>query len=164
MDTRDKILEGKRILVVDDEPDVLDTLEDLLSMCEVVKASSFEKAKSLLESGPFDFAILDIMGVNGYDLLDIATEKKITAVMLTAHALSPEDTVKSFRGGAASYVPKDKIQDIPDILVDILEARKKGTGVWWRWLERMEAYYQKKFGPDWKDKDKEFWDRFTYYT
>jgi DNA-binding response OmpR family regulator len=76
MDTRDKILEGKRILVVDDEPDVLDTLEDLLSMCEVVKASSFEKAKSLLESGPFDFAILDIMGVNGYDLLDIATKKK----------------------------------------------------------------------------------------
>lgn len=164
MDTRDKALEGKKILVADDEPDVLDTLEDLLSVCEVVKASTFEEAKKQLETGSFDFVILDIMGVNGYALLDIATEKKITAVMLTAHALSPEDTVKSFRGGAASYVPKDKIRDIPDILVDILEARKKGTGVWWRWLERMEAYYQKKFGPDWKNKDKEFWDRFTYYT
>lgn len=164
MDTRDKTLEGKKILVADDEPDVLDTLEDLLSVCEVVKASTFEEAKKQLETGSFDFVILDIMGVNGYALLDIATEKKITAVMLTAHALSPEDTVKSFRGGAASYVPKDKIRDIPDILVDILEARKKGTGVWWRWLERMEAYYQKKFGPDWKNKDKEFWDRFTYYT
>jgi DNA-binding NtrC family response regulator len=164
MDTREKMLEGKRILVVDDEPDVLETLEDILSMCEVLKASSFEEGKTQLESGSFDFAILDIMGVNGYALLDIATEKKITAVMLTAHALSPADTVKSFRGGAASYVPKDKINDIPDILVDILEARKKGAGLWWRWLERMETYYQKKFGPDWKDKDKDFWDRFTYYA
>jgi DNA-binding NtrC family response regulator len=164
MDTREKMLEGKRILVVDDEPDVLETLEDILSMCEVVKASSFEEGKKELESGSFDFAILDIMGVNGYALLDIAAEKKITAVMLTAHALSPADTVKSFRGGAASYVPKDKINDIPDILVDILEARKKGLGLWWRWLERMETYYQKKFGPDWKDKDKDFWDRFTYYA
>jgi DNA-binding NtrC family response regulator len=129
MDTREKMLEGKRILVVDDEPDVLETLEDILSMCEVVKASSFEEGKKELESGSFDFAILDIMGVNGYALLDIAAEKKITAVMLTAHALSPADTVKSFRGGAASYVPKDKINDIPDILVDILEARKKGAGL-----------------------------------
>ena len=164
MDTREKMLEEKRILVVDDEPDVLETLEDILSVCDVTKASSFEEAKKQLESGSFDFAILDIMGVNGYALLDIATEKKITAVMLTAHALSPADTVKSFRGGAASYVPKDKMNDIPDILVDILEARKKGMGLWWRWLERMETYYQKKFGPDWKDKDKDFWDRFTYYA
>ena len=29
-----KLLDGKKILIVDDEPDVLDTLEDLLSMCE----------------------------------------------------------------------------------------------------------------------------------
>jgi DNA-binding NtrC family response regulator len=164
MDTRDKILEGKKVLVVDDEPDILETLEEILFMCEMTKAGSFEEAKKKLETGDFDFVILDIMGVNGYALLDIAREKGFTAVMLTAHALSPQDTVKSFRGGAASYVPKDKIQDIPDILVDILEARKRGTGVWWRWLERMESYYQKKFGPDWKDRDKEFWDRFTYYT
>jgi hypothetical protein len=34
-----KLLEGKRVLLVDDEPDVLDTLEDLLPMCETIKAS-----------------------------------------------------------------------------------------------------------------------------
>ena len=163
MDTKESMLEGKKILIVDDEPDILDTLEELLSMCEVVKASSFQEAKKYLETQPFDFTILDIMGVDGYALLDIAREKEITAVMLTAHALSPQDTVKSFRGGAASYVPKDKIVDLPAILADILEAKKKGKSVWWRWLERMEAYYQKKFGPDWKKGDKEFWDRFTYY-
>ena len=39
------LLKGKTVLIVDDERDVLETLEDLLSMCEVVKASTFEEAK-----------------------------------------------------------------------------------------------------------------------
>jgi len=42
------LLEGKKILIVDDEPDVLDVLEEMLDMCEVVKASSFDEAKKLL--------------------------------------------------------------------------------------------------------------------
>jgi DNA-binding NtrC family response regulator len=164
MDTKEKMLEGIKVLIVDDEPDVLDTMEELLSVCRVVKASTFDEAKKLLESRSFDFAILDIMGVNGYELLDIAVGKKITAVMLTAHALSPQDTVKSFKGGAASYVPKDKMAEVPDVLADILDAKKKEKSLWWRWMDRMEDYYQEKFGPDWKKKDKDFWDRFTYHA
>ena len=42
------LLEGKKVLIVDDEPDVLATLEELLSMCSVVKASSFDEALSLI--------------------------------------------------------------------------------------------------------------------
>ena len=68
------LLRGKKILIVDDEPDVLDTLEQLLAMCEVKRATNFEEARSLLEKHIFDIAILDIMGVNGYGLLDIANE------------------------------------------------------------------------------------------
>lgn len=58
-----KLLEGKKILIIDDEPDVLDSLEQLLSMCDVVKAVAFDEAKQLLESQYFDIAIIDIMGV-----------------------------------------------------------------------------------------------------
>jgi len=47
---REMLAPYKRILAVDDEPDVLDTLESLLPMCEVVKASSFDMAKELLET------------------------------------------------------------------------------------------------------------------
>ena len=71
MTERDR-LEGKRIILVDDEPDVLDTLADLLPMCETIKASNFITAKNYLESEYFDLAILDIMGVEGYELLEIA--------------------------------------------------------------------------------------------
>jgi DNA-binding NtrC family response regulator len=153
-------LDGKRILIVDDEPDVLQTLEDLLETCDVIKASTFLEAKDLLESQHFDLAILDIMGVDGYELLKIANEKKVITIMLTAHALSPEDTIKSFKEGAASYVPKEGIAKIKTYLNDILEGKEKGKSVWWRWLDRWASYYDKRFGPTWRDKDKEFWEKF----
>ena len=160
---RKGLLDGLNILAVDDEPDVLETLEELLHMCEVTTANTFEKAKDLMTSRPFDFAILDIMGVRGYELLQIANRKKTTAVMLTGHALSPKNTVKAYREGAASFIPKDEIINITTFLTDILEAKEKGKNLWWRWIERLDAYYSGKFTADWKTKnDKEFWDKFTF--
>ena len=99
-------LKGKRILIVDDEPDVLETLGELLDMCVIDFAPDFETAEKLLEETSYDAAILDIMGVKGYDLLELARHKELPALMLTAHALSPEHLVKSIKGGAYSYIPK----------------------------------------------------------
>jgi len=73
---KDKLLKGRRILIVDDEPDVLETLEDLLPMCAVTKAETFEQARDLLQDQYFDMAILDIMGVGGYKLLEICIKKR----------------------------------------------------------------------------------------
>ena len=78
-----KLLDSKKILIVDDEPDVLEVLEEMLDMCEVVKASSFDEAKKHLESDNFDMAILDIMGVDGYKLLNIAKHRNITNSVLS---------------------------------------------------------------------------------
>jgi len=158
-----ELLEGKRVLIVDDEPDVLETLGDLLPMCEVKKATSFEDAKHLLENEYFDLAVLDIMGVNGYELLRIAQQYEIIPVMLTAHALSPEDTAKSYKEGAASYVPKEKISNIETYLNDILRAKEEGKSYWWRWMERFADYYDRKFGMDWRHKDKDFWTNISYW-
>jgi len=160
---KDSLLHGKRVLIVDDEVDVLETLSELLSKCDVVKSQTFEEAEKLLETECFDIAILDIMGVNGYKLLEIAKEKKLFVVMLTANALSVEDTVKSFKEGAASYVPKEKMKDIEIFLRDILEAQQKSKSLMWRWLERFDSYYEKKFGSDWKKDNKEFWEKFGYW-
>jgi DNA-binding NtrC family response regulator len=159
MTAENSLLAGKNVLIVDDEPDVLESLEDLLPMCEVVKASSFEEARRLLESQNFDLAILDIMGVDGYGLLDIANEKKIMAIMLTAHALSPEDTVKSYKEGAAFFVPKEKLAEITTFLNDVLEAKEKGHDYWASWLDRLGEYYDKKFGSHWQNSEREFWDK-----
>ena len=155
---------GKRVLIVDDEPDVLNALADLLSMCNVTKASTFEQAKKHLETQPFDVAILDIMGVNGYELLELAIKKNVIAMMVTAHALSPEHTVKSFRKGAAFFVPKEEMGNIEMFLNDVLEGKENGHNLWGRWLERLDGYYVKRFGPKWKDHNKDFWENVSLHA
>lgn len=160
--TKKDLIKGKRILIVDDEPDVLETLEDLLSTAKITTAGSFEEAKRLMDTEHFDIAILDIMGVNGYELLKIATQKKIMAIMLTAHAFTPEDTMKSHKEGAALYVPKDKMIDIVTYLDDVLEAEQKGKTTWWRWIERFADLYDQKFEKDWQYKDQAFWRGFPF--
>ena len=60
------------------------------------------------------------MGVDGYKLLEIATGRKVIPVMLTANALSVDDTVKSYKEGAASYVPKEEMTNIATYLNDIV--------------------------------------------
>jgi DNA-binding NtrC family response regulator len=159
----EELIAGKAVLIVDDEQDILDTLEDLLPMCRVEKASDFQSAKSLLEDKPFDLAILDIMGVQGYDLLDICTEKNITAVMLTARALTPDDVKKSFTRGAAYYLPKEEMVNIASFLTDIVRAKEQGKNTWEGWYKRLASFCEKKFGPDWQTADKKFWDRFPFY-
>ncbi len=156
-----KLLDGKRVMAVDDEQDVLDTLVDLLPMCEIVTASSFEEARELLESQQFDLVILDIMGVDGYGLLEFANRKKIPTVMLTAHAWSPDNLVRSIKEGAVSYLPKEELTNITDYLNDVLIAKREGRDPWKSWHERLPVtYFEKRWGAAWKDTDRQFWETF----
>jgi DNA-binding NtrC family response regulator len=152
-------LENKRVLIVDDEPDVLESLEELLDMCTTARAQTFEQAKKLLETEKFDIAILDIMGVDGYQLLGIAKKKNILTVMLTANALSPEFIKKSYLGGASSYIPKEEMINIEDFLLDVLKDREEGKNPWVAWYKRLEFYLKEKFGSDWDKDDKNFWNK-----
>jgi DNA-binding NtrC family response regulator len=155
------ILDGKKVLVVDDEPDIVAVLKELLSMCDITTASSFDEAKGLLESSDFDVAVLDIMGVNGYALLAIAKLRNIPAVMLTAHAFTPDNLVKSIKEGAVSYIPKEEIEKIADFLTDVLEAEATGKNPWKRWQEKLpSSFFEKRWGAAWQDSDKEFWKTF----
>lgn len=158
--SNEDILKDKKVLIVDDEQDILETLEDLLDMCLIDSAPSFETGKKFLEKNAYDAAIFDIMGVKGYDLLKIATQKDIPVIMLTAHALSPDHLVKSIKEGAHSYVPKDKILEIESILRDLILAHEKGSDKHGQWFARLKPFFDRKFGPNWRDKDREFWDEF----
>ena len=152
-----KILEGKKVLIVDDEPDVLEALEETLDMCEIDTSTEYEKANQLLNSKSYDLAVLDIMGVNGYDLLAVADRKGIPAVMLTAHALSANNFAKSMDEGACAYLPKDRLFEIDVFLTDVLEDGFKNKGLLGKWFGRLKGYYENKFGPDWLDEYKGAW-------
>lgn len=154
------ILKGKKILAVDDEADVLETLEELLDECDLKTASTYETAKELLETKKFDAAILDIMGVRGFDLLEIAIKKKTPALMLTAHGLNPDNLVGSIRLGAKSYIPKDKINEIDLFLKEIFIAKQKGIEKSGNWFARLNDFFDRRFGHGWKNKDKKFWEEF----
>jgi DNA-binding response OmpR family regulator len=161
MDPKKKII-GKRVLIVDDEQDILDTLAALLDICKIDTALSFEEGKRLLESNVYDIAVLDIMGVKGFELLKIANERGVPALMLTAHALSEENLKKSAENGASYYAPKDKINNIDVFIADVLEAKEKSKSAWVKVFERLGNFYDRKFGgPDWREKERDFWEKRT---
>ena len=138
---------GKTILAVDDEPDVLATLGELLDMCEVVKKTSYDDAVEYLNSASPDLAILDIMGVDGFELLKLCVAKKIDAVMLTAHAFSVESLKKSLDLGARAYLPKEKMADIVSFLEDVVTMEHKEN--WQRLFNRLGGLLNATFGKDW---------------
>lgn len=154
----EKFLKGKRVLIVDDETDILDFLTELLTLCKVDKAATFEEAKELLNNDPYHAVVLDIMGVRGYDLLEIAKRKDIPALMLTAHALTKGDLKKSFEEGAAYFVPKEEIGKVDVYLADIIEAHEKNKNVFVKWYDRLSGFCDRRFGPDWKEDEPHFWD------
>jgi len=147
----EKVIAGKYVLIVDDEQDVLDTLVELLDMCRLDTASSFSEAKSLLEENEYDIAVLDIMGVDGYELLKIANAHSIPAVMLTAHALSADNLKRSAEEGAAYYAPKDKMDDIVSFLADVFQAIDEGKNPLDKMMDRLSQFFDKRFhGTDWR--------------
>ena len=111
-------LKGKRILVVDDEPDVLETLQELLDMCIVQQAADFDTAVEFISNHSYDAVVLDIQGVNGFELLRHAVSKGFPTLMLTAHAATPESLKKSIELGAVAFLPKEYILELKDLLED----------------------------------------------
>jgi len=149
-------LKDKVILIVDDEPDVLETVAEELEMSVVHKAADYDTGLQYLSSYTYDVVILDIMGVNGFELLKDAVSRGFPTVMLTAHALTPEALKKSMRLGAVSFLPKEKMPEIKRYLEDIVLA--DGGPVWTKFFERLGAFFDKRFGPDWKERDSYFKD------
>ncbi len=116
----ESLLKDKIVLVVDDEVDVTDTVTEVLDMCLVRKANDYDTARQLLMSYTFDIVILDIMGVNGFELLKTSVKRGFPTVMLTAYALTPEALEKSIKLGAVSFLPKEKMSELDEFLADVV--------------------------------------------
>jgi DNA-binding NtrC family response regulator len=154
------ILQNKRILVVDDEADVLGSLEDLLAGIDGLvldRASDYETGFHLLRSWTYDVVILDIMGVRGFDLLSMAVHRGFPTVMLTAHALSVPDLKRSIEMGARAYIPKERMIDIVAFLEDILTL-EHGSGLK-RMFHRLGGFFNTRFDSRWMEDERTFWDR-----
>lgn len=154
-------LESKKILAVDDEQDVLDTIEEALEAAHVDRAQDYNAALEKITQKKYDLVILDIMGVDGLKLLEKCVERNLPTVMLTAHALSAETLMASIRLGAISYLPKEKLAEIDKILEELVAAHETGQATWRILFDKLGDFFDEKFGPDWKEKDKDFWSEFS---
>ena len=158
---KESFLKDKNILAVDDEKDILETIVEILDESRVDTAHDYESASAKIKQGGYDLAILDIMGVDGLKLLEETVAKGIPTVMLTAHAISPQTLMESIQKGAISYLPKESLVDLDDLLNDLLAAYHRGEPPWRLLFEKLGDFFDKRFGAEWQEKDSEFWSKFS---
>lgn len=154
-------IKGKYILAVDDEPDILESIVDLLDDAKVDTAVDYESASKKIKENRYDLAILDIMGVNGLKLLEETVSQGIATVMLTAHAVNPDTLMESIRKGAISYLPKETLVELDSLLNQIVGAHERGEPPWKLLFEKLESYFNDRFGPGWQSAHEDFWSKFT---
>jgi CheY-like chemotaxis protein len=139
---------------------MLEVLVEMLDICKIDTATTYDEAKKLLETYEYDVAVLDIMGVRGFELLELAKKRGVPALMFTAHALTEDSLKRSAEEGASYFAPKEEVENIRLFIADIIEAKDKKKNPWTRWFDRLGGYFDKKFvGKDWREKEREFWEK-----
>ncbi len=144
------LLKNRKILAVDDEMDVLDILQEQFDPFEIVTANSYEDAERLLTEKPFDLALLDIMGVNGFALLGLCREKGVPAAMLTAHSITVDSVNRALELGAVSFLPKQELANIREHVIEIFEGLDQGRSHWRRLFDRLGPFFRDTLGLTWE--------------
>jgi CheY-like chemotaxis protein len=164
---KESILNGKLILGVDDEPDVLEVLEEEILVaapeCKFEKAISYFEAYKKLGAQNYDIVILDIMGVRGFHLLDLAVSRHLLVTMLTAHSLNPESLKRSIEKKARAYLPKEKLGEIVPFLEGVLKETEFLDG-WGRLMKQLGRYFNSRWGKNWQKPEATFWKEFKEKT
>ena len=109
------ILEGElRVLIVDDDPEDIDLVRDLLDDIEfwsaaVTTATRYEEGLDALDSGDYDVCLLDYQ-LGAKSGVDFLAERRVREagmpVILLTGMSSPEVDRQAWEAGAAAYLPK----------------------------------------------------------
>jgi hypothetical protein len=58
--------------------------------------------------------------------------------------------------GAVSFLPKEKMSELDDFIADVV--LKGGQPVWEKLFDNLGGFFNKHFGPDWKQRNEFFED------
>jgi DNA-binding response OmpR family regulator len=117
-----------RILIVDDEPAICETLAEVLNTQgrAVVTAASGEEALALLQKEPFDLMLLDLVmpGLGGLQVMEKARQiaPSTIVIMLTAHG-TLSSAIQAMRHGAHDYLLKPA--SAPKIMASVEEGLRR---------------------------------------
>jgi DNA-binding NarL/FixJ family response regulator len=129
---KESILMGKRILAVDDKPDVLAVLEkEILEACPDCKfetATTNQEAAEKMMSWTYDAVILDGMGTRDSYLLNLALVRNFPVVMLTTPSPNPEPLNQAIKMGTRVYLPKEKLGEIVSFLKHLIKRSAYSPG------------------------------------
>jgi len=124
-------LKGKRILMVDEEPGVLELLGAELRTtcpdCWLDTAATYKEALALVDSWTYDLVVLDIAGAHGVDLLVQAVHRPypIPTVMLNAEELPPEALKRAVALGGGPCLPRERLTQIVPFLEDVMKLKRE---------------------------------------
>ncbi|MBW2563561.1 MAG: response regulator [Deltaproteobacteria bacterium] len=146
MSNQESWLKGKKILVVDDEEDVLETVAEILEMANVEGAFDYNTASEKIALNKYDLAILDIMGVNGLTLLEEAVKNNTPTIMLTAHSMDYKTLMLSIRKGSIAFLPKEMMADLDRYVDTLMNAYDSKQSTWKILFDEMGGFFSNKFG------------------
>jgi CheY-like chemotaxis protein len=135
---------------------------DAAPKCRFDKATSYQEAVERMISLTYDVVILDIMGVRGFDLLEMAVSRNFPVAMLTAHALTPEALKRSFEMKARAYLPKENLGKVVPFLEDVL--KYEYLPGWKLLFEKLKGFFTGRWGENWQKPDEKFWKEFEEKT
>jgi len=150
----ESIIKDKKILAVDDELDVLEVIKEHLFDSRFTAVSDYETARCLLETQHYDLVILDIMGVNGFELLELCSLRGVPAAMLTARATNVKSLNRSLKSGAVSFLPKEELGSLREIVEEIFGDLAEGKSHWKKLFQRLGPLFKEKFGIVWDQLEK----------
>jgi len=96
------------------------------------------------------------MGVNGFALLEACRAAKLPAAMLTAHALNIESLNLAVRLGAVSFLPKEELHRLPELVAEILGGLEQGKTHWKKLFQRLGHFFKERLGILWEDESSKF--------
>ncbi len=105
------MIEGSKILLVDDNVDIIDALSDFLTLngCNVLVASTGREAMEILDKNEVEVVILDVRlpDTNGVSLLDsIKISNPTVAVVMVTGYYNPNYVVEAMKKGASDFLIK----------------------------------------------------------
>ena len=100
-----------KILIVDDEIRMLDSLKELLSEqdCEIHTSNSGAEAIDCLTRGSFDLVLLDIVmpGIDGFEVMDhVKSQNPNTPIVIMTGHSTVDSAIAALRKGAYDYLKK----------------------------------------------------------
>jgi CheY-like chemotaxis protein len=131
----ERLLSGKRVLVVDDDEDARLVLAIMLrqSGAEVATASSVAQAFEIFAAERFDVVVSDIAmpGEDGYALIErLRKSSAVPAIAVSAIATGAEDRERALAAGFTEFVrkPVDPTELASIVASALAEERRRPAG------------------------------------